>query len=842
MYNNQMPMLQKWKCYILTTLLLFLQVQSNNEHTDRVDCTDQQQPCACDRAANICEFTLEIKQLQTFTSYAKSSSGKLITREKTGNSYYLNQSGFIPSLPPPFDSSVPEYGVCWREIFPDIGSFNDAGCGLPITVDGVTYRSFVAVNGRIPGPTLIVREGQTVVVNVVNHLTSEGVTIHWHGITQQDTPWMDGVAFLSQSPISPGATFRYIFKAIPSGTHWYHSHSGAQRADGLFGALIIREKTETLNSASEVIGLGAFQDNPSVQTMTLLDWQQEPSPELHAKIHSVGFFKNKSVYKTPNQSDSLFLRTKATDGSEVGAVPYWSGLINGRGRYDSNTFSLLSVFNVVLGSVYRFRVIGAQSLYAYKLEVEGHRVIVIATDGYFITPMEVDYIIVHSGERYDFLLNATQPADNYWIRASTLEQNSTQSDTPRHTAEAVLHYEDRNVSQPNPFIKYTNVIKATRDCSTEHPCLAINCPFKEFPSEMHTRCIHLHKLKSLFPNPDDELPNIETSKSCNDCLQFFNFAIDPSTRSQPVNSRTFKPPLTPYQTYPGQYEKDLNNPTLNTCDTCRVENNVTRDCTCTNVVTVMSGHTLEEGRTETVTMVLSALDHFAHPIHLHGHRFFVIHVGHGTYTDGILTRYTQDLVCEVPICLNPMWRNGVPKNLSEYATKGKLRNSAIRKDTVIIPAGGYVVVTFLPNNPGYWFLHCHIEVHLLAGMGVIIQEYSESEHNSPPDEINRVGNFLWTVEDFNLKISKGIADNEELKYNTQQSWEAGFWVCVALVVTLLITNILSCIGCHHSSVLCRVLNPWKTRTQASKKTVNKELLQYSQLESETELESDSNNC
>ena len=109
---------------------------------------------------NICEFTLEIKQLQTFTSYAKSSSGKLITREKTGNSYYLNQSGFIPSLPPPFDSSVPEYGVCWREIFPDIGSFNDAGCGLPITVDGVTYRSFVAVNGRIPGPTLIVREGQ----------------------------------------------------------------------------------------------------------------------------------------------------------------------------------------------------------------------------------------------------------------------------------------------------------------------------------------------------------------------------------------------------------------------------------------------------------------------------------------------------------------------------------------------------------------------------------------------------------------------------------------------------------------------------------------------------------
>ena len=39
--------------------------------------------------------------------------------------------------------------------------------------------------------------------------------------------------------------FRYYcprFKAYPTGTHWYHSHYGTQRTDGLFGALVILER------------------------------------------------------------------------------------------------------------------------------------------------------------------------------------------------------------------------------------------------------------------------------------------------------------------------------------------------------------------------------------------------------------------------------------------------------------------------------------------------------------------------------------------------------------------------------------------------------------------------
>lgn len=38
---------------------------------------------------------------------------------------------------------------------------------------------------------------------------------------------------MTQCPIIPGETFTYKFKATELGTHWYHSHSGVQRTEGI---------------------------------------------------------------------------------------------------------------------------------------------------------------------------------------------------------------------------------------------------------------------------------------------------------------------------------------------------------------------------------------------------------------------------------------------------------------------------------------------------------------------------------------------------------------------------------------------------------------------------------
>ena len=56
------------------------------------------------------------------------------------------------------------------------------------------------------------------------------------------------------------------------------------------------------------------------------------------------------------------------------------------------------------------------------LSVHGHKLKVVATDGMELRdPVMADSVIVTTGERYDFELEATNVVDNYWIEAKTLE-------------------------------------------------------------------------------------------------------------------------------------------------------------------------------------------------------------------------------------------------------------------------------------------------------------------------------------------------------------------------------------------------------------------------------------
>lgn len=81
-----------------------------------------------------------------------------------------------------------------------------------------------------------------------------------------------------------------------------------------------------------------------------------------------------------------------------------------------------------------------------------------------------------------------------------------------------------------------------------------------------------------------------------------------------------------------------------------------------------------------------------HPIHLHGHDFFVIAQGSGTYSAS--TELTLD---------NPP-----------------------RRDTAMLPASGYLVIAFETDNPGAWLMHCHIGWHTSEGFALqFVERYSE---------------------------------------------------------------------------------------------------------------------
>ncbi len=68
--------------------------------------------------------------------------------------------------------------------------------------DGV-FRPMIAINGKFPGEMIRCNDGDTIVVNVENQSVN-ATAIHWHGIFQNGSNWMDGVPGVTQCPIAPG--------------------------------------------------------------------------------------------------------------------------------------------------------------------------------------------------------------------------------------------------------------------------------------------------------------------------------------------------------------------------------------------------------------------------------------------------------------------------------------------------------------------------------------------------------------------------------------------------------------------------------------------------------------
>ncbi|KAK9739103.1 ferroxidase fet3 [Basidiobolus ranarum] len=94
-----------------------------------------------------------------------------------------------------------------------------------------------------------------------------------------------------------------------------------------------------------------------------------------------------------------------------------------------------------------------------------------------------------------------------------------------------------------------------------------------------------------------------------------------------------------------------------------------------------------------IELVINNWDGDSHPFHLHGHQFQV------------------------------MERSEENAGGYDYTNKPvKEQANPIRRDTVQVPANGYVVIRFRADNPGIWPFHCHIEWHFEAGLAVTIIE------------------------------------------------------------------------------------------------------------------------
>ncbi len=250
----------------------------------------------------------------------------------------------------------------------------------------------VAVNGTIPGPLVRLKEGQNLVVDLVNNST-HGTSIHWHGLL---VPFlMDGVPGVSMAAVEPGETYRYEFPIRQSGTYWWHAHT-LQEPLGHYGPLII-----------DPIEPEPHQYDRDYVVM-LSDWSEMSPHEIMKKLKVAdGYFNYNQTTWTDDYDMSgedrrmwARMRMMPTDISDVSGATY-TFLVNGHGPEDGLEYLFRP------GERVRLRFINGSAMTYFNVRIPGTAMTVIQADGQNVQPVETDEFQIGVAETYDVIVEPT---------------------------------------------------------------------------------------------------------------------------------------------------------------------------------------------------------------------------------------------------------------------------------------------------------------------------------------------------------------------------------------------------------------------------------------------------
>jgi len=261
----------------------------------------------------------------------------------------------------------------------------------------------LTVNGGIPAPTLEFTEGDEAEILVKNALPNEEVSIHWHGILLP--PLEDGVAYVNTPPIFAGQSRLFKFTLRQHGTYWYHSHTMMQEQKGVYGAIVIHPKKETIKADKEVVAV-------------LSDWSDENADQIVRNLKKDGdyyLYKKDSVrsyvgaFQAGGLKNHLKNEWQRMGGMDLSDVGYDAFLING--KKDSQ----LIVAHP--GEKVRVRIINAAASTYFYVSLGKTPMQVISVDGVDIEPMQAQELLIGMAETYDILFTVPEHK-NFELRAT----------------------------------------------------------------------------------------------------------------------------------------------------------------------------------------------------------------------------------------------------------------------------------------------------------------------------------------------------------------------------------------------------------------------------------------
>ncbi|XP_057947772.1 laccase-4-like [Malania oleifera] len=382
-----------------------------------------------------------------------------------------------------------------------------------------------------------------------------------------------------------------------------------------------------------------------------------PFPKPHEeKILLLGEWWNSDVETVINQALQSGLAPNVSDAHTINGLPGPNANCS-----SDDGFKL----NVEGGKTYLLRIINAALNEELFFKIAGHNLTIVEVDAVYTKPFQIDTIVITPGQTTNALLTADKGSGKYSIVVSPFMDSPVAVDNA--TATATLHY--------------------SGTLSTAATTLAVPPPqnatavANSFINSI--RSLNSKKYPATVPLTVDHSLLFTVGLGINPCATCV--AGNGSRAVASVNNVTFvMPTMALLQAHffniSGVFTTDFpGNPPIAFNYTGTPPK---------NLATVNGTKVYRVAYNETVQVVLQDTGLIApenHPVHLHGYNFF-----------------------------------GVGKGLGNYNPKKdpKMFNlvDPVERNTIGVPSGGWVAIRFRADNPGVWFLHCHLEVHTTWGL------------------------------------------------------------------------------------------------------------------------------
>ncbi len=537
-----------------------------------------------------------------------------------------------------------------------------------MTIDGRKSRA-IGINGSAPAPLIRLREGQRVRLRVTNGLREDS-SLHWHGLL---LPFQyDGVPGISFPGIRPGATFDYEFDVRQNGTYWYHSHSGGQEQEGLYGPIVI-DPAGTDPVASEREHVVMLSDHSALSPDAILRRLKVQPGSFNFQRQTLA---NLVAGRDQPAQDRLHwgaMRMDPTDIADATAATY-TYLVNGHGPRDNWTALFAP------GERVRLRIVNASAMTTFNVRIPGLTLTIVQADGLNIRPVTVDEFQIGVAETYDVIVTPSNDRA-YTIVGESVDRSGM--------ARATLAPRTGMVAEvpplrPRPLATMTDMGMGGGMGGMDHSTMNHG----PTPAPTDGAVDHSTMDHSTMNHGAPAAPAMDHSTMDHSAMAMRDFANAPQVRKGP-GVQTISPMPIDRTDYPGQGLEDVGHRVLTYRDLIALDRNpdvrapgrqfdvhltgnMERFMWSFDGIKMSDTHVpfaFVEG--ERVRMNLINDTMMAHPIHLHGH-FFELVTGHGAYSP--------------------------------------------RKHTVIVQPGGRVSLDFTADAVGDWAFHCHMLFHMLSGM------------------------------------------------------------------------------------------------------------------------------